>query len=129
VGLDHNLDTCQPEKMNEPGFLLWLEKLKPDLVVTVAYGRLLTETLLNLPPLGCINLHASYLPAYRGAAPIHRAVIDGAPFSGVSIIDLTTELDGGDVYMQEKEEISFTIQPVCCTIAWQPGELPCWLKQ
>jgi methionyl-tRNA formyltransferase len=107
-GFDHNLDTCQPEKMNEPGFLLWLEKLKPDLVVTVAYGRLLTETLLNLPPLGCINLHASYLPAYRGAAPIHRAVIEGAPYSGVSIIDLTGELDGGDVYMQEKEEISFS---------------------
>lgn len=106
--LDHNLDTCQPEKMNDPGFLLWLDKLKPDLIVTVAYGRLLTETLLNLPPLGCINLHASYLPAYRGAAPIHRAVIEGAPYSGVSIIDLTDELDGGDVYMQEKEEISFS---------------------
>jgi methionyl-tRNA formyltransferase len=105
--LEHNLDTWQPYKMNEPGFLAWLEKLKPDLVVTVAYGRLLTKTLLNLPPLGCINLHASYLPAYRGAAPIHRAVIEGASFSGVSIIDLTAELDGGDVYMQEKEEISF----------------------
>ena len=105
--LEHNVDTCQPEKMNEPGFLLWLEKLKPDLIVTVAYGRLLTKTLLNLPPLGCINLHASYLPAHRGAAPIHRAVIEGASYSGVSIIDLTPELDGGDVYMQEKEEISF----------------------
>ncbi len=97
----------QPENITMPEFIKWLNEIKPDLIVTVAYGRLLSKTLLDLPPLGCINLHASYLPAYRGAAPIHRAVIDGAESSGVSVIQLTQELDGGDIIMQEKEEISF----------------------
>ncbi|MFU8794066.1 MAG: methionyl-tRNA formyltransferase [Dethiobacteria bacterium] len=105
--LKHGVELFQPEKMNDEDFLTWLSRINPDLIVTVAYGRLLSKKILDLPPLGCINLHASYLPAYRGAAPIHRAVIDGAEYSGVSIIDLTRELDGGDVIMQEKEEISF----------------------
>lgn len=105
--LKHGLDLFQPEKMSEEDFITWLNQINPDLIVTVAYGRLLSKKLLDLPPLGCINLHASYLPAYRGAAPIHRAIIDGADHSGVSIIDLTRELDGGDLIMQEKEEISF----------------------
>lgn len=100
------IETFQPKKMSDDLFLSWLDDLKPDLIVTVAFGRLLSKYLLETPPLGCINLHASYLPAYRGAAPIHRAVIEGAEYSGVSIIDLTEELDGGDVYFQEKVAIS-----------------------
>jgi methionyl-tRNA formyltransferase len=99
------IETVQPEKLSKEAFLCWLDDLEPDLIVTVAFGRMLSRQLLENPPLGCINLHASYLPAYRGAAPIHRAVIEGAEFSGVSIIDLTKELDGGDVYMQEKVAI------------------------
>jgi methionyl-tRNA formyltransferase len=100
--INNRIETSQPEKLSKDLFLNWLNDLKPDLIVTVAFGRILSRQLLENPPLGCINLHASYLPAYRGAAPIHRAVIEGAEFSGVSIIDLTEELDGGDVYMQEK---------------------------
>jgi methionyl-tRNA formyltransferase len=103
--LDHNLKTYQPDKLSEEAFLRWLDDLKPDLIVTVAFGRMLSNRLLQTPPLGCINLHASYLPAYRGAAPIHRAVMDGAEYSGVSIIELTGELDGGDLYSREKEMI------------------------
>ncbi len=101
----HRVETYQPDQLNEEAFLAWLDNLKPDLIVTVAFGRLLPGRLLKTPPLGCVNLHASHLPAYRGSAPIHRAVIEGAPYSGVSIIDLTEELDGGDVYAQEKETI------------------------
>ncbi len=105
--LRNQVEVQQPESLNEPAFLEWLHGKFPDLIITVAYGRLLTQTLLDLPPLGCINLHASYLPAYRGAAPIHRAIIDGASYSGVSIISLIREMDAGDIIIQEKEEISF----------------------
>ncbi len=100
------IETSQPEKLNDESFFCWLDNLNPDLIITVAFGRMLSKQLLGCPPLGCVNLHASYLPAYRGAAPIHRAVIDGAHYSGVSIIDLTEELDGGDIYFQEKVAIN-----------------------
>ena len=103
--VSNRIETCQPEKLGEDVFLSWLDNLKPDLIVTVAFGRMLSNRLLKTPPLGCINLHASYLPAYRGAAPIHRAVIDGADYSGVSIIELTQEMDGGAVYLQKKVAI------------------------
>lgn len=105
--LKNEVELFQPASLHEPAFLAWLEAKTPDLIITAAYGKLLTATLLNQAPLGAINLHASYLPAYRGAAPIHRAVIDGAVFSGVSVIQMTSELDAGAVLMQEKEEISF----------------------
>lgn len=104
--LKNRVEVNQPRSMNDKTFLAWLEEKSPDLIVTTAFGRLLPEAVLKLPPLGCINLHASYLPAYRGAAPIHRAVIDGAGYSGVSVIFLSEELDAGDIIVQETEEIS-----------------------
>jgi len=104
--LKHCVEIIQPEKINESSFTAWLKERQPDLILTVAFGRLLNSAILQLPALGCINLHASYLPAYRGAAPIHRAVIDGAEFSGVSVIEMSKELDAGDIIMQEKEDIS-----------------------
>ncbi len=103
--LDNDLEIYQPEKLSDENFLIWLAEKQPDLIVTVAFGRLLNRFLLQIPPLGCINLHASYLPAYRGAAPIHRAIMEGSLYSGVSIIDLTEELDGGDLYDQAQEPI------------------------
>jgi methionyl-tRNA formyltransferase len=103
--LSNVMEIYQPEKLSEESFIAWLGKMQPDLIVTVAFGRLLNSCLLQTPPLGCINLHASYLPAYRGAAPIHRAIMEGSHFSGVSIIDLTEELDGGDIYDQKQEPI------------------------
>ncbi len=104
--LKQSIEVKQPEKIYEKNFLAWIEGKAPDLIVTVAFGKILPSNLLELPALGCINLHASYLPYYRGAAPIHRAVIDGAEYSGVSIIKMSAELDAGDIIMQEKEEIS-----------------------
>jgi methionyl-tRNA formyltransferase len=104
--LRHGVVTAQPDNINESIFVDWLEEISPDLIVTVAFGRLLSRAMLQLPALGCINLHASYLPAYRGSAPIHRAVIDGAPYSGVTIMHMAPELDAGDIIMQEKEPIS-----------------------
>jgi len=96
----------QPKKLTDHTFLEWLRKKAPDLIITAAFGKVLPAILLELPALGCINLHASYLPYYRGAAPIHRAIIEGAEFSGASIIKMSTELDAGDIIIQEKEEIS-----------------------
>ncbi len=105
--LEQGLSIIQPENISNRGeFINQLEDKAPDLIVTVAYGRILPAELLTLPPMGCINLHASYLPYYRGAAPIHRAVIDGADYSGVTVIKMSTVLDGGDIIMREKEEIS-----------------------
>ncbi len=104
--LKHRVEVVQPGKINEENFLFWLKGKEPDLIITVAFGQLLPPAVLQLPPLGCINLHASYLPAYRGAAPIHRVVINGIEYSGVSIIAMSPELDAGDIIMQEKEAIS-----------------------
>jgi len=103
--LKREVTVAQPENLRNENFFRWLREMAPDLIVTAAFGRILPVAILNLPPLGCINLHASYLPFYRGAAPIHRAVMEGATYSGVSIIELTSELDAGDIIMQEKEEI------------------------
>ena len=104
--LHHKIEVLQPARLSDSGLLARLEEINPDLIVTAAYGRLLPDNILRQPPLRCINLHASYLPALRGSAPIHRAVIEGADHSGVSIIELTADLDAGAVIMQEKEDIS-----------------------
>lgn len=102
----NEVEVVRPARMKDRSFLAWLEGKGPELIITVAFGRILPPEILDLPRLGCINLHASYLPAYRGAAPIHRAVMDGAQYSGVSVIKMTPELDAGDIIMQEKEFIS-----------------------
>ncbi len=102
----NEVDLYQPGKSGDSFFYARLEQIDPDLIITVAYGKWLPQSILSLPPLGCINLHASYLPDYRGAAPIHRAVMEGASCSGVSVIEMTAELDAGDIIMQEKETIS-----------------------
>ncbi len=104
----HEVELAQPDRVSDRSFQAWLKEKAPDLIITVAYGGILPREILGLPSLGCINLHASYLPAYRGAAPIHRAVIEGASFSGVSVIKMTGELDAGDIIMQEKEPLSLS---------------------
>ena len=87
----------QPEKASDPDFLKALATHQADLCVVVAYGQILRETLLKMAPLGCINVHASLLPKYRGAAPIHRCLMAGEKESGVCIIQLVKELDAGDI--------------------------------
>ncbi len=104
--LKNTKELKQPEKVSEVSFLSWVKEKAPDLIVTAAFGKILPSDLLEMPSLGCINLHASYLPYYRGSAPIHRAVIEGAEYSGVSIIKMSSELDAGDIILQEKEGIS-----------------------
>jgi methionyl-tRNA formyltransferase len=95
LALQHGIQVLQPTKLREQAFLDDLSGLRPDLGVVAAYGRILPESLLQIPRLGMINVHASLLPKYRGAAPIHRAVINGDTETGVTIMRLVQELDAG----------------------------------
>ena len=88
----------QPVKLRDEAFLRAMADLRPDLGVVAAFGRILPEDLLQIPRLGMINVHASLLPAYRGAAPVHRAVIAGERETGVSIMRVVRELDAGPVF-------------------------------
>jgi methionyl-tRNA formyltransferase len=101
------LPVLQPLKLKDPAFVEELNLYKPDLQVIVAF-RMLPEVIWSLPPLGTFNLHGSLLPNYRGAAPIHWAVINGETETGVSTFFLQQEIDTGDLLFQEKELISPT---------------------
>lgn len=91
----------QPEKIREPRWLEVLQKLQPDVIVVVAFGQLIPKEILELPRYGCINVHASLLPRYRGAAPIQWAVINGDKESGVTTMRMDTGLDTGDMILKE----------------------------
>ncbi|MDI6794524.1 MAG: methionyl-tRNA formyltransferase [bacterium] len=84
-----------------------IKELAPDLIVVVAYGKILPEELLAIPPYGCLNLHASLLPEYRGAAPINRAIINGETITGVTTMWMDEGLDTGDIILQSEVEIAF----------------------
>ena len=91
----------QPIKVREPEFLETLKEIGPDLIVVAAFGQIIPKTILTLPRFGCINIHASLLPKYRGAAPIQQAVIDGEKESGVTIQKMGEGLDTGDMISKE----------------------------
>ena len=91
------LTVYQPESLKNEAFLPTLEELNPDIIVVAAYGRILPEYILNYPRYGCINVHASLLPKYRGAAPIQRAVLNGDDETGVCIMKMEKGLDTGDI--------------------------------
>ncbi|MCG3090153.1 methionyl-tRNA formyltransferase [Sporosarcina cyprini] len=94
------LDVLQPEKLRGSDELKKLVEMAPDLIVTAAYGQILPKELLDVPRLGCINVHASLLPKYRGGAPIHQAVMDGETETGVTIMYMAEKLDAGDIISQ-----------------------------
>lgn len=95
--LKYNFTVYQPQKVREQEFVDTLRSLAPDIIVVAAFGQMIPKSILELPPLGCINIHASLLPKYRGAAPIQQAVIDGEKESGVTIMKMGTGLDTGDM--------------------------------
>ena len=95
----------QPAKVKDPAFHSALAAFAPDLGVVAAYGRIIPDAVLAIPRLGMINIHASLLPKYRGAAPIHRAVIDGERETGVTIMRVVTELDAGPMFATEHRAI------------------------
>ena len=96
----------QPEKIKTPEAVSRLREEKADLFVVAAYGQILSEEILNMPVLGCVNVHASLLPKYRGAAPIQWAVINGEKQSGVTLMQMDRGLDTGDILLQEAVELS-----------------------
>ena len=103
--IEKGLKVLQPEKLKNPQFLEELRLLNADLQVVVAF-RMLPEAVWNMPPMGTINVHASLLPQYRGAAPINWAVINGEKESGVTTFQLKHEIDTGDILLQEKVSIN-----------------------
>lgn len=102
--LKHHLKILQPEKLKNPEFLAGLSQLQADMFVVVAF-RMLPEVVWNMPPLGTINLHASLLPQYRGAAPINRAIMNGEKETGVTTFFLQHEIDTGKIIFSERVKI------------------------
>lgn len=102
----HNIPVFQPLKLKDEGFKKQINKLGADLFVVVAYGKILPKEILDIPRLGSINLHASLLPKYRGAAPIQRAIYNGDTKTGVCTMYIAEELDAGDIIYCEETEIS-----------------------
>ncbi len=105
IALAHHIPVFQPESVNTPEGVAALREMRPDLLVVAAYGQILSKDVLGVPPLGGINVHASLLPKYRGAAPIAWAIYHGETRTGVTIIRMTTGLDAGDMLAQEAVEI------------------------
>lgn len=103
--LENNLTVFQPESFRAQAHIEELKQLKPDLMIVAAYGLLLPETVLDIPALGCINIHASLLPRWRGAAPIQRAIIAGDEETGITIMQMDKGLDTGDMLLQKSCEI------------------------
>lgn len=102
MALKYNIPVFQPEKIKQPDAVTELSKYKADIFVVAAFGQILSQEILDMPRLGCVNIHASLLPKYRGAAPIQWAVIDGEKETGVTIMKMEAGLDTGDILIQEK---------------------------
>lgn len=104
--IEKNLQVYQPIKVrNNPEFLEEVKKLNPDLICVVAYGKILPQELLDIPKYGCVNVHGSLLPKYRGAAPIQWAVLNGDKKTGVTTMFMNAGMDTGDMILKEEVEI------------------------
>lgn len=97
VAVAHDIPVYQPVKVRDPEFVMQLREMAPDIIVVVAFGQILPEEILNLPKFGCVNVHASLLPKYRGAAPIQWSILDGETETGVTIMYMEKGLDTGDM--------------------------------
>lgn len=96
----HEIPVFQPTKLRDGAALAQIKALHPDLIVVAAYGRILPQEILDCPELGCVNVHSSLLPSYRGAAPIHWAILNGDKETGVTIMHMALALDAGDIISQ-----------------------------
>ena len=95
--LEYDIPVYQPAKVRDPEFIKQMEQWKPDAIIVVAFGQILPKAVLDLPKYGCINVHASLLPKYRGAAPIQWVIIDGEKETGITTMFMDTKLDTGDM--------------------------------
>lgn len=101
----HEIPVYQPEKLRDGAAMEIIRTLAPELIVVAAYGRILPDDILNYPAKGCVNVHSSLLPRYRGAAPINWAVLNGDTVTGVTIMHMASELDAGDIIAQRAADI------------------------
>lgn len=104
--IQNNIPIFQPDNIKDKNILEEIKKIGPDLIVVVAYGKILSQEILDVPKYGVINLHSSLLPKYRGAAPINMAIINGEEKSGVSIMYVQEKLDAGPVLLKEETPIT-----------------------
>lgn len=104
--LEHGIPVLQPEKVKEPEFVEQLRSYEPDLIAVTAFGQILSEPILEMPKYGCINVHGSLLPKYRGAAPMQWSIIDGEKVTGITTIYMAKGLDSGDMLLKAEVEIT-----------------------
>lgn len=102
LALSHNLPVYQPLKVREPEFLEKLNEMAPEVIIVAAFGQILPKALLEIPQFGCINVHGSLLPKYRGAAPIQYSILEGEKETGITIMYMDVGIDTGDMILQEK---------------------------
>ena len=100
IAMLKKIDIFQPENINEPNFVKTMKELEPDIILVVAYGQILSNDVLNIPKKGCINIHGSLLPLYRGAAPINWVIINGEDETGITYIYMNSRVDDGDIIAQ-----------------------------
>jgi methionyl-tRNA formyltransferase len=105
AALEHSIKVMQPAKVSEAGFLTELKELAPDLIIVVAFGQILKKPLLEMPVWGVINIHASLLPKYRGAAPIQRVILNNESSTGLTIMKMDEGLDTGAILFQKEIQI------------------------
>jgi methionyl-tRNA formyltransferase len=101
----HGLGVFQPRRIKAPEALERIAAVGPEAIVVVGYGQIIPQTIIDLPPLGCVNLHASLLPKYRGAAPINWAIAEGETHTGVTTMRIIQQLDAGDILLKRQTEI------------------------
>jgi len=106
LAVESALPVLQPERARDPTFISQIRDLRPDLIAVAAYGQILPKALLEIPPYGCLNVHTSLLPRYRGAAPIQWAILNGDPETGVTIMKMDEGMDTGAIIAMEKTPIA-----------------------
>ncbi len=106
LAVQGGLPVLQPERARNPGFISQIQELQPDLIAVAAYGQILPKALLDIPPYGCLNVHTSLLPGYRGAAPIQWAILNDDAETGVTIMKMNEGMDTGDILTQQKTAIT-----------------------
>lgn len=104
LALENNIKVYSPIKIRED--YDFLKALNPDIIITCAYGQIVPEEVLNIPRLGCVNIHASLLPKYRGGAPIHHAIMNNEKYTGITLMYMDKGMDSGDIITSEKVEIT-----------------------
>lgn len=105
LALSEGIPVFQPRRIKREKPVAELKALDPDLIIVTAYGQILSEEILNIPPMGCINMHASLLPKYRGAAPIQWSIVRGEKMTGVTAMQMDKGMDTGDILLQKEVEI------------------------